>query len=127
LGRIRGCHFLAYCAAGCANAAGAAKSKIDGEFIRNLPASTTDQLILRSIVQMANGLGKRTIAEFVGNNETLELVREHGVHYAQGYHVGRPRPLTELRAPVQAGSTRQEDPAGRRRRASDLPVTQAGV
>ena len=74
--------------------------KIDGEFIRNLPASTTDQLILRSIVQMANGLGKKTIAEFVGSAESLQLVRAQGVRYAQGYHVGRPRPLTELRAPV---------------------------
>ena len=81
--------------------------KIDGEFIRNLPASTTDQLILRSIVQMANGLGKKTIAEFVGNQESLQLLREHGVQYAQGYHIGRPRPLTELRAPVRtnAGAT----------------------
>jgi len=81
--------------------------KIDGEFIRNLPASTTDQLILRSIVQMANGLGKKTIAEFVGSQESLQLLREHGVQYAQGYHVGRPRPLTELRAPVHtsAGAT----------------------
>jgi len=81
--------------------------KIDGEFIRNLPASPTDQLILRSIVQMANGLGKKTIAEFVGNQESLQLLREHGVQYAQGYHIGRPRPLTELRAPVRtnAGAT----------------------
>jgi diguanylate cyclase (GGDEF)-like protein/PAS domain S-box-containing protein len=81
--------------------------KIDGEFIRNLPASRTDQLILRSIVQMANGLGKMTIAEFVGNQETLQLLREHGVHYAQGYHVGRPRPLNQLQAPVHtnAGAT----------------------
>jgi diguanylate cyclase (GGDEF)-like protein/PAS domain S-box-containing protein len=69
--------------------------KIDGEFIRNLPASSTDQLILDSIVQMSNGLGKRTIAEFVGDHETVELLKRHGVDYAQGYHLGRPRPVTE--------------------------------
>jgi EAL domain-containing protein (putative c-di-GMP-specific phosphodiesterase class I) len=69
--------------------------KIDGEFIRNLPASSTDQLILDSIVQMSNGLGKRTIAEFVGDHETVELLKQHGVDYAQGYHLGRPRPVTE--------------------------------
>jgi diguanylate cyclase (GGDEF)-like protein/PAS domain S-box-containing protein len=78
--------------------------KIDGEFIRNLPASTTDQLILRSIVQMANGLGKKTIAEFVGNQESLQLLREHGVQYAQGYYIGRPRPLSELRTPVHTNA-----------------------
>jgi diguanylate cyclase (GGDEF)-like protein/PAS domain S-box-containing protein len=70
--------------------------KIDGEFIRNLPASATDQLILKSIVQVAEGLGKKTIAEFVGNEESLNLLREHGVQYAQGYHVGRPRPLAAM-------------------------------
>jgi EAL domain-containing protein (putative c-di-GMP-specific phosphodiesterase class I) len=70
--------------------------KIDGEFVRDLPSSATDQMILRSIVQMARGLGKQTIAEFVGNEETVELLREYGVDYAQGYHVGPPRPISTL-------------------------------
>jgi diguanylate cyclase (GGDEF)-like protein/PAS domain S-box-containing protein len=69
--------------------------KIDGEFVRNLPASSTDQLILDSIVKMSNGLGKRTIAEFVGDHETVELLKAHGVDYAQGYHLGRPRPVSQ--------------------------------
>jgi EAL domain-containing protein (putative c-di-GMP-specific phosphodiesterase class I) len=70
--------------------------KIDGEFIRNLPASSTDQLILDSIVQMSKGLGKRTIAEFVGDSETIDVLKEHGVDYAQGYYVGRPRPVSKF-------------------------------
>jgi diguanylate cyclase (GGDEF)-like protein/PAS domain S-box-containing protein len=69
--------------------------KIDGEFIRNLPTSSTDQLILDSIVQMSKGLGTRTIAEFVGDHETVKLLKEHGVDYAQGYHLGKPRPISE--------------------------------
>jgi diguanylate cyclase (GGDEF)-like protein/PAS domain S-box-containing protein len=69
--------------------------KIDGEFIRNLPASTTDQLILDSIVQMSNGLGKHTVAEFVGDQETVEALKAHGVDYGQGYHLGRPIPVME--------------------------------
>jgi diguanylate cyclase (GGDEF)-like protein/PAS domain S-box-containing protein len=72
--------------------------KIDGEFIRNLPGSSTDQLILDSIVQMAKGLGTRTIAEFVGDRETVKLLKEHGVDYAQGYHLGKPRPVIEALA-----------------------------
>ncbi len=71
--------------------------KIDGEFIRHLPASSTDQLILDSIVHMANGLGKRTVAEYVGDHDTVELLKAHGVDYGQGYHLGRPRPVTDLR------------------------------
>ncbi len=71
--------------------------KIDGEFIRNLPSSSTDQLILDSIVQMSKGLGKYTIAEFVGDSETVKLLKEHGVDYAQGYHIGKPRPVSAVR------------------------------
>jgi diguanylate cyclase (GGDEF)-like protein len=73
--------------------------KIDGEFIRNLPASSTDQLILDSIVQMSRGLGKHTIAEFVGDSETVAVLKEHGVDYGQGFHLGRPRPVSEVLAP----------------------------
>jgi diguanylate cyclase (GGDEF)-like protein/PAS domain S-box-containing protein len=72
--------------------------KIDGEFIRNLPTHTTDQLILDSIVQMSKGLGKHTIAEYVGNPETVEMLKQHGVDYGQGFHLGKPVPLSEALA-----------------------------
>jgi diguanylate cyclase (GGDEF)-like protein/PAS domain S-box-containing protein len=67
--------------------------KIDGEFITDLQSSRADQLVVRSIVQIAKGLGKRTIAEFVGDQETLDLLREEGVDFAQGYFIGRPGPI----------------------------------
>ena len=70
--------------------------KIDGEFIQNLPRSTVDQRMVRAMVDIAAGLGLRTIAEFVESEATLELLREYGVDLVQGYHVGRPRPLDEL-------------------------------
>jgi diguanylate cyclase (GGDEF)-like protein/PAS domain S-box-containing protein len=66
--------------------------KIDGEFIRNLTTNKTDQLIVHAVVDLARGLGKHTVAEFVTDRATLELVRELGVDFAQGFHVGRPRP-----------------------------------
>jgi len=72
--------------------------KIDGEFIRNLPTSSTDQLILDSIVQMSRGLGTSTIAEFVGDRETVEMLRERGVDYGQGFHLGAPIPVVEMLA-----------------------------
>ena len=68
--------------------------KIDGEFIRQLPSSPTDRLILDSIVQMSKGLGKRTIAEFTGDDATVEILRDRGVDFAQGHHLGRPRPVS---------------------------------
>lgn len=67
--------------------------KIDGDFIQTLTHSPTDQHVTKAIVDVARGLGLRTIAEFVEDAETLELVRAYGVDYAQGYHVGRPAPL----------------------------------
>jgi PAS domain S-box-containing protein len=71
--------------------------KIDGDFVRS-PRSRTDELIVEAIVQVARGLGKRTIAEFVTDEETVTRMRELGVDYAQGYHVGRPFPVAELPA-----------------------------
>jgi diguanylate cyclase (GGDEF)-like protein len=70
--------------------------KIDGDFIRNLAESPTDQLMVRAMVQVAQGLGMKTIAEFVENAETVEFLRAYGVDFAQGYHVGRPQPIEEL-------------------------------
>ena len=65
--------------------------KIDGSFIINLSHDTTDQHLVKAMVEVARGLGKKTTAEFVGSEETLRLLREYGVDYAQGYHIGKPR------------------------------------
>jgi len=66
--------------------------KIDGDFIRRLPDSPTDQLTVKAIVDIARGLGKETIAEAAGDAATLALLRDYGVDYAQGFYVARPRP-----------------------------------
>ena len=70
--------------------------KIDGDFIRGLPTSPKDQLVVKALVELARGMGKQTIAEFVGDRATVELLREYGVDYAQGFEIGRPRPLVPL-------------------------------
>lgn len=64
--------------------------KIDGDFIRALPRSEKDQLVVQALVRVAKGMGKRTIAEYVGDGETMELLRCYGVDCAQGFGVGRP-------------------------------------
>jgi diguanylate cyclase (GGDEF)-like protein len=64
--------------------------KIDGTFVREMATNDADQLTVKAIVEIARGLGKRTIAEFVEDEETTELLREYGVDMAQGYHLGRP-------------------------------------
>jgi len=64
--------------------------KIDGMFIRNLADDPSDQVFVRAIVEVARGLGKKTVAEFVGSDQTLEILRGLGVDYAQGYYLSRP-------------------------------------
>ncbi len=70
--------------------------KVDGEFVRDLRSSPTNQLVVQSVVALARGLGKRTIAEFVGDPESLELLRRYGVDYAQGFYIGEPAPLDKV-------------------------------
>lgn len=64
--------------------------KIDGIFIKDLDNNAADQLFVKALVDVAKGLGRKTIAEFVENRDILELLRSYGVDYAQGYYIGRP-------------------------------------
>ncbi|MGQ3684076.1 MAG: EAL domain-containing protein [Candidatus Loosdrechtia sp.] len=70
--------------------------KIDGSFIQNLPISHTDKHLVKAMVEIAHGLGKKIIAEWVISEETILLLRKFGVDYAQGYFIGKPVPLEEL-------------------------------
>jgi diguanylate cyclase (GGDEF)-like protein/PAS domain S-box-containing protein len=67
--------------------------KIDGEFVRNSASSDEDRVILESLIHAARGLGKRTIAEYVEDAETVSLLRELGVDMVQGFHMGSPRDI----------------------------------
>ncbi|MCF7875633.1 EAL domain-containing protein, partial [Candidatus Bipolaricaulota bacterium] len=70
--------------------------KIDGSFIQDLPRNSMNQNLVRSIVEVAHRLKKETIAEFVEDEETLQMVKNYGSDHAQGYYIGRPEPLGEL-------------------------------
>jgi PAS domain S-box-containing protein len=72
--------------------------KIDVEFVRDLATNQTNQYLVKAIVSLARGLGQKTIAEGVEDEETLVLLHEYGVDFAQGYHLGRPAPMTEASA-----------------------------
>jgi len=64
--------------------------KIDGGFVRGFPRDRVNQHLVKAIVEMARALRKKTVAGHVEDEETLRRLRESGVDYAQGYHVGRP-------------------------------------
>jgi diguanylate cyclase (GGDEF)-like protein/PAS domain S-box-containing protein len=69
--------------------------KLDGEFIKNLPRSEVDAHMVSAIVGVAQSMGIKTVAESVTDDETILLLRKHGVDFAQGFHVGRPWPIAE--------------------------------
>lgn len=70
--------------------------KIDGDFIRELPTSPADQLIVRAVTEIAHGFGAEVAAELVGSQEAVELLRQYGVDYGQGDFLGRPEPLAPV-------------------------------
>jgi len=70
--------------------------KIDGVFVKDVADDPINLAMVKSINDIGKVMGKRTIAEFVENERILEKVREVGVDYAQGYRVGRPKPLDRL-------------------------------
>jgi len=72
--------------------------KIDGDFIRRLPVSRTDQLVVKALAGVVRGMGRRTIAEFVSDATTMSMLRSYGVDYAQGFEIGRPSPNLQLAA-----------------------------
>ncbi len=64
--------------------------KIDGMFIRDLPTHKDNQALVKAMVDVAHGLGKITVAEFVEDSQTLEMLTELGVDMAQGFYLDRP-------------------------------------
>jgi len=77
--------------------------KIDGSFIRDIHNNNADQLFVKALVDVARGMGMRTIAEFVENEQVFDRVRSLGVDYVQGYYLGKPQP--ELVPVSTEGST----------------------
>ena len=78
--------------------------KIDIEFVRDLASSSGDRHVIEAIVALARGFGQQTIAEGVEDAETLKLLGDSGVDFAQGYHLGHPAPLAEIGARATAAA-----------------------
>ncbi|MCW3015111.1 MAG: diguanylate cyclase [Solirubrobacterales bacterium] len=68
--------------------------KIDLSFVHALGEAPDDHRVVQSIISIAAQFGLRTIAEGIEDQATLELLGALGADYAQGFHLGRPAPLT---------------------------------
>jgi PAS domain S-box-containing protein len=72
--------------------------KIDIDFVRDLAHNRGNLHVVRAIVNLAQAFGLKTIAEGVEDEETLKLLGDEGVDFAQGFHLGRPAPIEGLPA-----------------------------
>ncbi|MBW8186404.1 putative bifunctional diguanylate cyclase/phosphodiesterase [Shewanella nanhaiensis] len=67
--------------------------KIDGCFVKNLANNAKDFAIVKSIHDVCCAMGIETVAEFVENQDIIDKLEKIGINYAQGYAIGRPKPL----------------------------------
>ncbi|MGA1932066.1 EAL domain-containing protein [Arcobacter sp. YIC-464] len=67
--------------------------KIDGSLIKNILTDEYSQHVVESIIVFAKKQKIKTVAEFVGNDEVLQKIKELGIDYSQGYFLGEPKRL----------------------------------
>lgn len=72
--------------------------KIDGEFVRGIDYGSRDTVLVQGIVDIARGLGVSVVAEWVERATQVDALSRLGVRVAQGFHLGKPEPLTDLLA-----------------------------
>ena len=70
--------------------------KVDKSFVADLPEGFEDSAIVASVIQLANGLGIRVVAEGVETAEQIEFLREHGCREVQGFYFSYAVPPEEI-------------------------------
>ena len=70
--------------------------KIDGVFVKEMATNPNDYAVVKSISEIGHFMGKKIIAEYVQDDETIQLLQDLGVDYAQGYGIEKPRPLDDI-------------------------------
>ena len=70
--------------------------KIDGVFVKEMATNPNDYAVVKSISEIGHFMGKKIIAEYVQDDETIQLLQDLGVDYAQGYGIEKPRPLNDI-------------------------------
>ena len=70
--------------------------KIDGVFVRKIATNSDDFAVVKSINEIGHFLGKKTIAEYVADDDILAKIREIGVDFAQGFGISPPLLMQDL-------------------------------
>lgn len=70
--------------------------KIDGSFVRSVAERGNDYVLVHACVSIAKAFGAQTVAEYVDSPSTLEVLRELGVDWGQGYLFSEPQPFADV-------------------------------
>ncbi len=70
--------------------------KIDGSFVREVTSDEISRSMVEAISQIGRTMGLSIVAEFVGDDATIDILRSIGVDYAQGFGIGKPAPLEDI-------------------------------
>ncbi len=70
--------------------------KIDGQFVRDIATNEINTALVKSINEIGHLMGKRTVAEFVEDQDCADKLKSLGVDYAQGFGIAKPLPLDQL-------------------------------
>ena len=70
--------------------------KIDGLFVKDIVHDPVDAAMVRSINEVGQVMGLKTIAEYIESDEILDAIKKIGVNFAQGYAISHPQPLSEI-------------------------------
>ncbi len=66
--------------------------KIDRDYISHCDTVLEKQLFLKSVLNVATKLNIKVLAEGIERIEELQFCRDIGIHYGQGYYIGKPSP-----------------------------------
>lgn len=80
--------------------------KIDGSFVEELTSDPVSHSMVQAICGIGNTMGLQVVAEYVADNQTVELLRAIGVDYAQGYGIGKPQPLADVMSRIEQPSAK---------------------
>ncbi|RJQ66213.1 EAL domain-containing protein [Pseudonocardiaceae bacterium YIM PH 21723] len=88
--------------------------KIDGEFVRGIDQGDRDAILVTGMLDLARGLGLSVVAEWVERAAQVDALTRLGIRIAQGFHIGKPRPLATLlkATPTLDGSSTKTPPPG---------------
>jgi len=76
--------------------------KIDGAFVKNLAEDASDRVFIKTMVELASTLGMETVAEWVADQPTVDILATSGIDYLQGFHFGLPILPAEFEARLAA-------------------------